>query len=58
MPVAAVGHVGELARVRWLAASDDAAPAHAARRADEFLGEHWTLDVLERLVETVRGVDG
>jgi len=58
MPVAAVGHVGELACTQWLEALDDAARVHAARRADEFLGEPWTLEVLERLVETVRGVDG
>jgi len=57
MPVAAVGHIGELACRQWLEARDEAGRLRAAARADEFLAEAWTLEVLERLVDTVRNVE-
>lgn len=55
MPAAVVGHIGELACRQWLEAPDDAARSRAAGRAEEFLGEPWTLEVLERLVDRVSG---
>ena len=56
MPAAAVGHIGELACRQWLEAPDEAARSRAEGRAEEFLREPWTLDVLERLVGMVRDV--
>ena len=50
MAAATVGHIGELTCRQWLEAHDEAGRLHAEGRADEFLGEPWTLDVLERLV--------
>jgi len=57
MPAAAVGHLGELACRQWLEASDETARSRAAGRADEFLAEPWTLEVLERLLGIVRDAE-
>lgn len=54
MPVAAMGHIGELACRQWLEAPDQAARSRAASRAEEFLGEPWTFEILERLVDLVK----
>ena len=56
MPVAAVGHIGELACRQWLEAPDEAARSRAAGRVEEFLVEPWTLEVLKRLVGTAKDV--
>jgi len=54
MPAAVVGHTGEMACHRWLEAPDEAARSRAAGRVEEFLGEPWTLEVLERIVGMVQ----
>jgi len=53
MAAATVGHIGELTCRQWLEAPDEVGRLRAEGRADEFLGEPWTLDVLERLVALV-----
>lgn len=53
MAAATVGHIGELTCRQWLEAPDEAGRRRAEGRADEFLGEPWTLDVLERLVDLI-----
>jgi Ser/Thr protein kinase RdoA (MazF antagonist) len=53
MAAATVGHIGELTCRQWLEAPGEAGRRRAEGRADEFLGEPWTLDVLERLVGLV-----
>lgn len=54
MPAAALGHLGELACRQWLDAPDESARSRAAGRAEEFLQEPWTLEVLERMVRMVK----
>lgn len=58
MAAAAVGHIGELACRQWLEAPDETARSRAAGRVREFLAEPWTLEVLERLIRTVRDAEG